>query len=113
MKLTISDTAKKYLAEKVPHNTFILALNDGSNQFSNVGGSCAVGDKFQIISTDNSVNGYSIVLSDPTFTVHISNAEKTFLGNDIKIDFNPRTYSLVLKNESGILDSNVFFNTNN
>lgn len=46
-------------------------------------------------------------------TVHISNADRTFLGNDIKIDFNPRTYSLVLKNESGILDSNVFFNTNN
>ncbi|EJC3746365.1 iron-sulfur cluster biosynthesis family protein [Enterococcus faecium] len=113
MKLTISNTAKDYLGEKITNKTFILALNDGSNQFSTVGGSCAVGDKFQIIPTVKSTSDYSIVLPNPTFTVYISNLEKTFLGNDITIDFNLRTYSLILKNESGILDANVFFCSKN
>ncbi len=108
MKLIVRDQAAEALAGKLGSNEeFILALNDGSNQFSTVGGSCAVGDKFQIIPTEGPTGQFQEVLDSDRFKVYISDEEKVFLGNEVIIDFNERLNTFSLKNESGTLDPNI------
>lgn len=108
MKLVIRDQAEKALADKLGSNEgFILALNDGSNQFSTVGGSCAVGDKFQIIPAEGPTEQFQEVLESGRFKAYISEGEKVFLGNEVVIDFNERLNTFSLKNESGTLDPNI------
>ncbi|MBO1304609.1 iron-sulfur cluster biosynthesis family protein [Enterococcus sp. 669A] len=108
MKLTIRDQAVDALTNKLDSNSgFILALNDGSNQFSTVGGSCAVGDKFQIIPADEPTGQFQEKLENDQFNVYISDEEKVFLGNEVVIDFNERLSTFSLKNESGTLDPNI------
>ncbi|MEO1771950.1 MULTISPECIES: iron-sulfur cluster biosynthesis family protein [Enterococcus] len=108
MKLDIRKQAVEALTDKLGSNEgFILALNDGSNQFSTVGGSCAVGDKFQIIPTEGPTEQFQEVLENDRFKVYISDEEKVFLGNEVVIDYNDRLSTFSLKNESGTLDSNI------
>ena len=53
MKINIKDTAVTYLKKHVDFTKpVILALDDGSNKYSNLGGTCAIGDKFQLVVSD-------------------------------------------------------------
>ncbi|GCF92980.1 hypothetical protein NRIC_08710 [Enterococcus florum] len=107
MNIRVSESAATALKTKLNSSSFILALNDGSNQFSTVGGSCAIGDKFQIFATDGPKDNYTEKLAGKPFEIYISDGEKLFLGEEVLIDFNQRLNSFVLKNESGILDNNI------
>lgn len=65
MKINIKDDAQKYLADKIPAgSTMILTTDDGSNKYSSLGGSCAIGDKFQLVILNE---------NDPKYTVPIEN----------------------------------------
>ncbi|MDT2755942.1 iron-sulfur cluster biosynthesis family protein [Enterococcus asini] len=107
MKLTISDSAATALEKRLNNTTFILALNDGTNQFSTVGGSCAVGDKFQILASQGPKDNYNIPLETPHFHVYISAGEKDFINEDITLDYNDRLSTFSLKTNAGILDNNL------
>lgn len=104
MKITIKDEAQAYLADKIPAGSrVILTTDDGSNKYSSLGGSCAIGNKFQLV---------ILKAADPTYTVPLENnvgydmatapGDTDFLGNGLNID---RWHSgLALKDDSGILD---------
>lgn len=111
MKLTISEAAQHYLTNKLGAGaTFLLTLNDGSNQFSSAGGTCMIGDKYQIVSLPQPVAPYTIQLANQPFNVYISEYEKMFLGQAVKLAINPSSATLVLKDETGLLDNNLLIN---
>lgn len=107
MNLTISDSATAALKKRLNSDTFILALNDGTNQFSTVGGSCAVGDKFQILASQGAKDNYTIPLETDHFQVYISAGEEAFINEDIALDYNERLSTFSLKTNGGILDNNL------
>lgn len=107
LKLTIKDTAKTYLANRInTTKNLFLATDDGSNKYSKVGGSCAIGDKFQIVATSKQDNDYRIPV-DNNQGLHLftSVGERTFLSSGLTLDFSHN--ALVLKDDSGILDGAV------
>jgi hypothetical protein len=81
----------------------ILTTDDGSNKYSSLGGSCAIGDKFQIVILKD---------EDPKYTVDLENNA----GYDLKTSpsdadlltdgLNTSLWhnALALKDNSGILD---------
>jgi len=65
MKINIKDEAKTYLANKIPAGSkMILTTDDGSNKYSSLGGSCAIGDKFQLVILKD---------DDPNYTIPLEN----------------------------------------
>lgn len=107
MKLTITAPAANALEKRLQSTTFILALNDGTNQFSTVGGSCAVGDKFQILASDGPSDQYQLPVECDHFQVFTSSGEESFINEDITLDYNERLSTFSLKTSSGILDNNL------
>lgn len=111
MKLTISPAAEDYLTQKLGANaTFLLTLNDGSNQFSSAGGTCMIGDKYQIVRVRRPVSPYNTQLLTHPFSVFISNYDRMFLGQSVQLDFRTTSGTLILKDESGLLDNNLVIN---
>lgn len=104
MKINIKDDAQAYLADKIPAGSrVILTTDDGSNKYSSLGGSCAIGNKFQLV---------ILAAADPAYTIPLENnagydmatapADEDFLGNGLNI---ARWHSgLALKDDSGMLD---------
>lgn len=108
MKVTITPEAAIVIDKKIePKSGFIIALNDGSNNFSRVGGSCAIGDKFQILPLTAKYDAFNLQLDNPDYEVYTSKAEAVFLGEAVKIDFHDRLGNFSLTNETGILDNNL------
>lgn len=107
MKLTITDAAANALEKRLQSTTFILALNDGTNQFSTVGGSCAVGDKFQILASEGPTDQYNLSVATERFQVFTSASEADFINEDLTLDYNDRLSTFSLKTSSGILDNNL------
>ncbi|WP_125982642.1 iron-sulfur cluster biosynthesis family protein [Loigolactobacillus iwatensis] len=107
MKINIKQAAATYLAAKIPagKNVF-LALDDGSNKFSKLGGSCSIGNKFQLVVADQADAEYNIGLDNNLgLTLTTAQPETTFLGNGLALDYN--NAMLKLTDDSGILDGAV------
>jgi len=104
MKINIKDVAKTYLADKIPAgSTVILTTDDGSNQYSSLGGSCAIGDKFQLVILKNADPKYTVELeNDANYKMTTSPSDADLLRDGLNIDFTHNT--LALKDNSGILD---------
>ncbi|MFC6163782.1 iron-sulfur cluster biosynthesis family protein [Lactiplantibacillus dongliensis] len=104
MKINIKDDAQAYLADKIPAGSrVILTTDDGSNKYSSLGGSCAIGNKFQLV---------ILKVADPDYTTPLENnagyemattpADAMYLGNGLNI---ARWHNaLALKDDSGMLD---------
>ena len=59
MEIIIKEAAKEYLENQLDvEKDLLLAADDGSNEYSKIGGSCAIGDKFQIVATTHKNNNY-------------------------------------------------------
>ncbi|VDG20710.1 iron-sulfur cluster biosynthesis family protein [Lactiplantibacillus mudanjiangensis] len=104
MKINIKDDAQAYLADKLPKDSpIILTVDDGSNKYSSLGGSCAIGNKFQLVILKAADAAYTTPLENNAgYQLTTSPADETFLGNGLNID---RWHSgLALKDDSGILD---------
>ncbi|ANK59555.1 iron-sulfur cluster biosynthesis family protein [Loigolactobacillus backii] len=107
MKINIKQAAATYLATKIPvgKNVF-LALDDGSNKFSKLGGSCSIGNKFQLVVADQADAEYNIEVDNNLgLTLTTAQPETTFLGNGLALDYN--NAMLKLTDDSGILDGAV------
>ncbi|MGX7131253.1 MULTISPECIES: iron-sulfur cluster biosynthesis family protein [Enterococcus] len=109
MKLTITPTAQAFLETKQEEKkSILLTLNDGSNQFSSAAGCCMIGDRFQLVLVDAPVSPFTQQLDNDRFSVFTSDYETVFLGENPILDFNQTLHTLILKNDGGLLDSNVF-----
>ena len=107
MKINIKDDAQKYLADKIPAgSTMILTTDDGSNKYSSLGGSCAIGDKFQLVILNE---------NDPKYTVPIENNAGYKLATEPQytdfftagLNISLWHNALALKDNSGILDGSL------
>lgn len=109
MEIIIKEAAKEYLENHLDvEKDLLLAADDGSNEYSKIGGSCSMGDKFQIVATTHKNNNYKIPINNAqNWKLYTSNSEQTFLGTGLTLDLLHN--NLVLKDDSGILDSNITF----
>jgi len=107
MKITIKEAAQAYLVENVQPNTvLLLTLDDGSNQYSTLGGSCAIGDKFQFVALTQPDPKYGIAVENDAGLNLWTNADtELYLNNGLILD---RVFNqLSLRDDTGILDSAV------
>lgn len=107
MKMTIKPAAVEYIQGKINDGQRIfLALDDGSSKFSKLGGSCAIGNKFQLVLADNADSDYTTEIENNSdYKVYTSGEELTFLGNGLSLDY--KNAMLKLSDNSGILDGAV------
>ena len=107
MEITIKDAAKAYLTENIqPGSVLLLTTDDGSNRYSTVGGTCAIGDKFQFVALTADDPCYAISLDNNAGLNIKTNADtELYLSNGLVLD---RVFNqLSLRDDSGILDSAV------
>lgn len=107
MEITIKDAAKAYLDQNVqPDTVLLLTLDDGSNQYSTLGGSCAIGDKFQFVALTRQDPKYNIPVTNNAGLNLWTNADtELYLNNGLILD---RVFNqLSLRDDTGILDSAV------
>ena len=104
MKLNIKEEAQTYLAGKIPAGSrMILTTDDGSNKYSSLGGSCAIGDKFQLVVLKDADPNYTVPLENNAgydMSTSPNDADLLNAGLNISLWHN----ALALKDNSGILD---------
>lgn len=107
MEMKIKDAAKDYLANKIsPGDVVLLALDDGSNKFSNLGGSCTIGSKFQFVVTDQLDPEFDEPLENNlNLKLYTGQPELVYLTDGLNIDY--KMGFLVLSDNSGIIDGAV------
>ena len=107
IELKIKDGAKEVLEKKVkPGQTILLALNDGSNGYSKLGGTCTIGANFQLVVLDNKDPEFSIkVKNNMDLDLYTSDKELAFLDNGLVL--NARNAVLSLSSNEGVIDGGV------
>ncbi|USS88045.1 iron-sulfur cluster biosynthesis family protein [Fructilactobacillus hinvesii] len=110
MNLTITDSAMDYIKKRLPDaKYYLLATDDGSNQYSKGGGSCTVGDTFQVVGISKLESPYDVKMDNnqdaPFYT---SKNDMSFFDKGMKIDFNHNW--LQLKSDSELLDGQMTTN---
>jgi len=104
MKINIKEEAQTYIATKIPAGSkIILTTDDGSNKYSSLGGSCAIGDKFQLVVLKEDDPNYTIPLENNAgydMSTSQNDADLVTAGLNISMWHN----ALALKDNSGILD---------
>jgi len=104
MKINIKEEAQTYIASKIPAGSkIILTTDDGSNKYSSLGGSCAIGDKFQLVVLKEDDPNYTIPLENNAgydMSTSQNDADLVTAGLNISMWHN----ALALKDNSGILD---------
>lgn len=111
LKINIKPEAQTLINKEVkPGSIVLLALNDGSNGYSKMGGTCTIGDSFQLIVLDH---------KDPDFDIKIENnmglelytgkPETAYLDDGLV--FNARNSTLSLSSDGGIIDGGVTIDT--
>lgn len=105
MNLTITEKAAEKLPQK--YTSFILTLNDGSNQFSNAEGCCMIGERFLIVPITETIDPFTLPVPAEHFHFYTSSYDTMFLKGQLVLDVNSASQTLMLKNEAGYLDTNV------
>jgi hypothetical protein len=107
MNISIKPAAVDYLkAHTTNQDHLFLALDDGSSKYSKLGGTCAIGNKFQIVESPDADADYAIALdTDTDLKLTTGEEEEMYLGHGLVLDF--QQASLVLRDDSGILDGAV------
>ncbi|WEV51223.1 iron-sulfur cluster biosynthesis family protein [Lactobacillus sp. ESL0731] len=87
----------------------LLALNDGSNQYSKVGGTCTIGANFQFVILDQKDPEFSIIINNNVgLNLFTSPAEMQYLDNSLVVSEKNATLSLA--DDSGVIDGAVSIN---
>lgn len=107
MNISIKPAAVDYLKAHTTNQAHLfLALDDGSSKYSQLGGTCAIGNKFQIVESPVADADYAITLdTDSDLKLTTGEEEEMYLGHGLVLDF--QQASLVLRDDSGILDGAV------
>lgn len=107
MDIKIKDAAKDYLADHLTAGSILLLVtDDGSNKYSTIGGSCAIGNKFQLVSLTAEDPDYQLEINNNAgYQMRTNQNDALYLGNGLVLD---RVHNqLALKDDSGMLDSAV------
>ncbi|MED7627204.1 iron-sulfur cluster biosynthesis family protein, partial [Lacticaseibacillus paracasei] len=85
LELKIKDSAKDVLEKKIkPGQVVLLALNDGSNGYSKLGGTCTIGANFQLVLLDHPDSEFSIkVKNNMGLDMYTSDKELAFLDDGL------------------------------
>ena len=107
VNLKIKPDAEKIIMGKVkPGQIRILALNDGSNGYSKLGGTCTIGANFQLVVLEKKDPEFSIpVKNNLNLEMYTSPDELSFL--DAGLVLNARNSVLALSDNEGIVDGAV------
>ena len=107
LELKIKDSAKDVLEKKIkPGQVVLLALNDGSNGYSKLGGTCTIGANFQLVLLDHPDPEFSIeVKNNMGLDMYTSDKELAFLDDGLVL--NARNATLSLSSKEGINDGGV------
>lgn len=107
VNLKIKPDAEKIIMGKVkPGQIIILALNDGSNGYSKLGGTCTIGANFQLVVLEKKDPEFSIpVKNNLNLEMYTSPDELSFL--DAGLVLNARNSVLALSDNEGIVDGAV------
>lgn len=111
MKITIKPEALQYLNKKADANAHLfLALDDGSSKFSKLGGSCAIGNKYQLVVSAAADADYDVSLTNDA-GLHLTTGmpETMYFEAGLTLDY--KNASLQLRDNSGILDGAVMVST--
>jgi len=104
MKIDIKEEAQTYIAGKIPAGSrIILTTDDGSNKYSSLGGSCAIGDKFQLVVLKDADPNYTVPLENNAgYDMSTSKQDADLLRDGLNVSMWHN--ALALKDNSGILD---------
>ena len=107
MKINIKPAAQKYLAEKIPSGSHvILTTDDGSNNYSSIGATCELADKFQLIIVNQPDTKFSTVIENNAgYKMNMLPFEEYLFGNGLNLDFSHG--ALVLGDNGGAMDRAV------
>ncbi|ANZ57739.1 hypothetical protein BGL34_03880 [Fructilactobacillus lindneri] len=110
MELTITDPAMDYIKKRLPNaKYYLLATDDGSNQYSKGGGSCTVGDTFQVVGVNKLAAPYDIKMeNNQDVPFYTSKNDESFFDKGMKIDF--KNNWLQLKNDGELMDGQMTTN---
>lgn len=110
MEIKIKEAAETYLQTKVTSDDIVLlALNDGSNQFSNMGGTCTIGASFQFVIVDKMYDKFDVpVENNMGLKMYTSKDELAFLTDGLNVNY--KNGFLVLSDNSGIIDGAMTVN---
>lgn len=110
MDITIKPDALAYLQTKMgSQERLFLALDDGSSKYSQLGGTCAIGNKYQLVISDQADPDYAIPLTnDAGLALTTGDLEEMYLGHGLVLDYQLAT--LGLRDDSGVLDGAVMLN---
>lgn len=105
--LKIKDEAKKLIQKNINSNSIVLlALNDGSNSYSKLGGSCTIGANFQLVVLDKEDNNYPIKVENNLGLKMFTSKDETQFFEDGLV-LNAKNSVLSLSSDEGIIDGAV------
>ena len=113
VKMNVKSGAAEKIKKSVKDGQVVLlSLNDGSNKYSNIAGSCAAGTRFQFVVLDKQDPDFSIrVENNIGLNLYTSPAEMQYLGNDLVVD--EKNAAISLADDSGVIDAAMTVSENN
>ena len=113
VKMNIKAGAAEKIKKSVQDGQVVLlSLNDGSNKYSNIAGSCAAGTRFQFVVLDKQDPDFSLkVENNIGLNLYTSPAEMQYLGNDLVVD--EKNAAISLADDSGVIDAAMTVSENN
>lgn len=108
ISINIKPEAQEIIKKKMTddHQIVLLALNDGSNKYSKLGGTCTIGASFQFVILDEKDPDYNIKIENNAgLDLYTAEPETTFWENNLVV--NARNATLSLSDDSGIIDGGV------
>lgn len=108
VKMNIKPDAVKIIEKKIDknHPIVLLALNDGSNKYSMIGGTCTIGANFQFVTVKERDPEYNIKIeNNANFDLYTAKPEMGFLEDNLVVD--AQNAALSLSDDSGIIDGAV------
>ena len=113
VKMNVKSGAAEKIKKSVQDGQVVLlSLNDGSNKYSNIAGSCAAGTRFQFVVLDQQDPDFSLkVENNIGLNLYTSPAEMQYLGNDLVVD--EKNAAISLADDSGVIDAAMTVSENN
>lgn len=110
ISLNIKMAAADLLQNKIFDNSvIILALNDGSNKYSTVGGTCTIGANFQLVILSKYDSQYDIKIdNNMNIPMYTSQDELQYFTKGLTLG--AKAGVLFLSSDEGIIDSAVSIN---
>lgn len=106
-KIKITQAALDHLKKReMLSHCLLLIADDAGGKYSINGGTCSMGSHFSLIKVPKPDPDYPIVLKNNTaFKIYSSKYDLLMLESNLILDY--QKTRLILKNDSGLLDSNV------